>query len=170
MVLFGPFCLLRSNLVIFGPFYPLWSYSVHFDTIWFTLILFCPIRSMLSTLVHFSPIRDIRYDLVLIGPFFPLWFYSVHLVHFGLIQSTLVLFGPVQSILSTLVLICPLVHIQSTRSTLFLFSSFGPLCSYSDHSVHFAPLQFIFEHLHDGKKYVWVKSTYSKSKFIKKCV
>ena len=135
---------------------------------------------MLSTLVHFSPIRDIRYDLVLIGPFFPLWFYSVHLVHFGPIQSTLVHFGPIRSRSVHSVHFGPnlsissySVHfglIQSTRPTLFLFSSFGPLCSYSDHSVHFAPLQFIFEHLHDGKKNVWVKSTYSKSKFIKKCV
>ena len=144
MVLFSPFCLLRSNLVIFGPFYPLWSYSVHFDTIWFTLILFCPIRSMLSTLAHFGPIWDIRYDLVLIGPFFPLWFYSVHLVHFGLIQSTLVHFGPIRSrsvhsvhfgpdlsISSYSVHSVHLVPIQFIWSTLFLFRSFGPFCSTS---------------------------------------
>ena len=66
---------IRPNLVplhpiwptfLFGPFCPLWSYSIH-------LVLLAPLWSYL---VLFNPIRS---TLVL---FNPLWFY---LVHFGLI-------------------------------------------------------------------------------------
>ena len=94
LVLFGPMSTLVL-LVSFGPFCPLWSYSV----------LFNPLRSYSVHYVYFSLIQSHLSTLVL----------------FGFIQSTLVLsvlFGAIQSILSTSVLLGP------TWSTLVPFGPF----------------------------------------------
>ena len=98
------------------------------------LVLFSPIRSIWSysvCSVYFGSIRShsirfglIRSTLVLFGP---LCLYSVHFVHFGLIRSNLVHyvhFG----------------HILFIRSYLVLFSLFGPNQSTS---VSFSPFTYI---------------------------
>ena len=144
-VSFGPLCPLKLysiNLVLSSP---LWSYSVHsirIGPIRSTLVLFCPLRSYS---VHFDPIR--------------------------FILSILVHLSPIQSIMSTLVLICSFILIQSTLVSFDVL--FGPLQSYLVHFVPFGPIRYIlihfdplFMHLHNEKIYVWVESTYSKSKFI----
>ena len=152
LILFCPFCPLRSTLVLFCPLWSYSVYSVHIGLILSTLVLFShisPIQSILFTLIHFSLIQAIQSSLVLFGLFCQLWFYSVH---FGLAQSTLVLFGPIRSITSTLVLICtfilwstlvlfsllwsPLVLFSPHWSSIFFSVQFGPLCS---HSVLFCP-------------------------------
>ena len=79
------------------------------------------LRSTLFTLIHFSPIGAIWSNLFILGTFCPLWFYSIHYVHFGPIQSTLLLFAP---LLSNLVLFSPL------RSSLFYSVWFGPMRSF----------------------------------------
>ena len=119
--------------------------SVHFGSIWSTLILFGPFWSTLilfctlqSYSVHIGPFRSLWSTEVLFGPFglfFLLWFYSIHI-------------GPVWSILSTLILICPFILIQSTS---FLFDTlrsylvqFGSPCSNSVLLCSFNPLRFIW--------------------------
>ena len=160
-VSFGPLCPLKLysiNLVLSSP---LWSYSVHsirIGPIRSTLVLFCPLRSYS---VHFDPIRFILSILVHLSPIQSILSTSAFSFHIG----------PIQSIMSTLVLICSFILIQST---LVLFDVlFGPLQSYSVHFVPFGPIRYIlihfdplFVHLHNEKIYVWVESTYSKSKFI----
>ena len=152
------FSQLRFYLVILGPFYPPWSYSVyfspirstlvHFDLIWSTLVLFSPTS---STLVLFCSLESyslhsihfvlIRSTLVL---FCTLLTYSVHFVHFGLIQSYLIYFGPFRS---TLIQFCPhrsyslhfvhLVVFSLIQSTSVLF---GLLWFYSVHLDLLSPL------------------------------
>ena len=86
-----------------------------------------------------------------------------YLVHFGFVQSTLVLFGlvsPLDLILSTSVLFGPhwfysvhfvhfgplqsysdhSVHYSHIRPVLYTLFLFGPLLSYSIHYVHFGPI------------------------------
>ena len=102
------------------------------------------LRSTLFTLIHFSPIGAIWSNLFILGTFCPLWFYSIHYVHFGPIQSTLLLFAP---LLSNFVLFSPLRSslfysvwfgpMQSTLSISVLFGPFCPLRSYSVHSFLF---------------------------------
>ena len=110
-VLLGPFCLLRSTLVLYVLCWSYWVQSVQ-------------IGHILSSSVLFG---SIRFTLVLFGPLCPL-------------QSTLVLFGPHWSYLvhmSTLVLIYPLVLIRSCSIHLVLIMSYYVLL----HSicVHFGP-------------------------------
>ena len=128
------------------------STLVHIGSFRSTLVLFCPLRSYS---VHIGP-RSILSTLV----------FLVQSIHFGPVCY----FSPVWSILSTLVLICPFNLI---RSILVLFSLLRshlillvPIWSIQTISVHFDPLRSIFVHLHNGKRHVWVESTYSKYKFI----
>ena len=110
LVLFGPFGLIQSTLVIFGSH---WSY----------LVLFGPFCPLWSYLVYFGSIRS---NFVLVSL---IWSFSVHI---DLIQSTLVSYGPIRSIMSTsvhLVLFSPFCSLWS-YSVLF-----GPLRSYSVHLV-----------------------------------
>ena len=72
---FNPIQSILSTSVVFGSFYPLWSYSVHISPIW----------SILTTLICFGPIQSILSTLVLFCPFGPLWSY---LIHFDTIRST----------------------------------------------------------------------------------
>ena len=81
----------ESTLIIFGPFHPLWSYSVYFGL-------------TRSTSVQFSP-------------FYPLWFHSVHSIHFGPIWSTSVLFGPS---VFTLVHSIHFVHLHNGKGKFWL--------------------------------------------------
>ena len=133
-----------STLVLFDPFCPLQSYSghsvhfVHFGSIWFIFF----------TSVQFCPIWSILSTLVLIYPFI-------------LIQSTLVLICSFILIKSTLVLL------SSLRSYLVHFVPFRPIRLIWTTTVHFDPLQSIFVHLHNGRRYVWVESIYSKSNLLK---
>ena len=133
-VLFNLLRSIKSTLALFSPH---WSYSVHFGPIWSilsTLVLFSPIWSILFALVLFSPhwfLQPIMSTSVLFGPiwshsahfgvhsflFSPLYSYSVHFGHIWSIQSTLFLFGP----------------IQSTLLHLIQFAPFGP---HLVHSVH----------------------------------
>ena len=112
-----------------------------------------------SNFVHFSPTRS---TLVLFNSFFPFWFTSVLFSPFCPLRPfhfTLVLFGP----------LCPLwsLSIQSYLASFWSPSVlFGPLCSIWSNLVHFDPLGSFFVHLHNKKVYVWVESTYFKSKFI----
>ena len=115
------------------------SYLVHFG----------PIRSIFSSSVHFGSIRSI---LVLYRSF-------------CLLQLTLVLFSPPWSYsvhMSTLVLIYALVLFWSTSFP------FCHILSIQSTSFHLCPLRSIFMHLHIRKGYVWIESSYSKSKFITK--
>ena len=112
-----------------------------------------------SNFVHFSPTLS---TLVLFNSFFPFWFTSVLFRPFCPLRTfhfTLVQFGQ----------LCPLWSL-SVQSYLASFWSpsvlFGPLCSIWSNLVHFDPLGSFFVHLHNKKIYVWVESTYFKSKFI----
>ena len=113
--LFGPHGFYSVHFVLLNP---LWFYLVHFDPIWSTLVLFCPLQSYSSHSVHFGHIRSILHTLVfqstlvLFGPLCLLQSYSIDI---GFIWSTLALFGP---ILSNLVI-------------------FDPIRSYTIHYVHF---------------------------------
>ena len=131
-----------STLVLFGLhwFYQVYSFTLvlfyllrtyfvcigHIQSIplWFYLVHICPIRSILSTQVLFNQH----------------WSYSVH---YGPIQSTLVIFSSICSYsvhMSTLVLIYPFILIWSTSVHLV------PIRSYSIHSiylVHLYPLRSI---------------------------
>ena len=132
-----------STLIHFSPiraFSPLWSYTVHF-------VHLGSVQSILSTSVQSSPHWSNSVHFIYLGPrqsdlvrfslFCLLRFYLVHLFLFGLIRSTLFLFGLFGPILSN-----------------------GPLCSiwsnsvHLDHLVYFVPLWSIFVHLHNGKKHV----------------
>ena len=125
LVLFSSFCPLESCLVHsvfpvhFGFIRSIWSYSVHFDHIWSTLVLF---GLLWSYSVHSVQFCSSRSNLVLVGPH---WSYSVH---FGLIRSTLVSYGPIRSILSTSVYLVLFALFYSLWSYSGLF---GPLWSYS---------------------------------------
>ena len=117
------------------------SSSVHFFPIWSTLVL----------LVYIGPTRSIMSTSVLLVLFSPICSYFGPYVHFGpklSIHSYSVNFGPIQF-------------------TLFPFSSILSIQSTSFHLVHLCLLRSIFMHIHISKRYVWVVSTYSKSKFIK---
>ena len=87
----------------------------------------------------FDLIQSIQYTLALFGPY---WSYCVH---FGLIQSPSVLFGPL------LIPFCPLwfnsVHFSPIRSKLVLFDPVCPLQSYLVHSGPFCPLRSYSVHL-----------------------
>ena len=192
LVQFGPMQSIRSYLYHSVHFTSIQSTSVHsvhfrpilstlvlFSLRWFYLVHFSPIQSILPTLsylVHSNPIWSILSTLVLFGPH---WFNLIHFVHLSLIQSTLVLLRPLQFSLSTSVLFSPIWSCSVHLSTLVLICPLGPPCffrSYYVHSVHFVPfrlLQSILVHFDlfmctyiMGKKHVWVKTTYSKSKFI----
>ena len=113
--------------------------------------------------------------MVLFGPFCPLRSY---LLDIGLIQSILVLFGPIRFYLIHYVHIGPNLSIHSysvlsslqrsysvhigtlypiwTTLVLFFFFFFGE------------NIQSIFVNLHIGKIHVWVESAYPISKFINK--
>ena len=74
---FSSFSLIRSILVLSGPYCPLRSCSVQFGPTWSTLVLFCPfglLGPIRSYSVHFGFILSIQSNLVLLGP---LLFYSV---------------------------------------------------------------------------------------------
>ena len=134
---------LRSTLVLFGLH---WSYSNHlfspFNPLWSTLDLFGPYGLLWSYSAHSIDFGSIRSTVVLFSPS----------SHFGPIQSTLVLFGPIwsysilfvpiQAIMSTLVLICPFILIQSTLILFGQLRSYtvhiGPLCPIR---VHFGPIR-----------------------------
>ena len=83
----------------------------------------------------FDLIQSIQYTLALFGPY---WSYCVH---FGLIQSPSILFGPL------LIPFCPLwfnsVHFSPIRSKLVLFDPVYPLQSYLVHFVHLGLIQSI---------------------------
>ena len=76
---------IRSTLVHFVLFNPLWLYSVHFGPIRSTLVL--------STLVLFGQHWSYSVHYVHFGPNLSIHSYLVHSVHFDPIQSTLILFG-----------------------------------------------------------------------------
>ena len=120
-VLLGPFCLLRSTLVLYVLCWSYWVQSVQIGHILSSSVLF---GSHWSYSVHFGSIRSI---LVLYRSF-------------CLLQLTMVLFSPPWSYLvhmSTLVLIYPLVLIRSCSIHLVLIMSYYVLL----HSicVHFGP-------------------------------
>ena len=80
LVILSPFCPLWSDSVLFGLFSLLWSnsvHSVHFGSIRFTLVLFGPFCPLRSYLLDIGLIQSI---LVLFGP---IWFYLIHYVHIG---------------------------------------------------------------------------------------
>ena len=81
---------------------------------------------------------------VYFGPNFPICSYSVYIGPLCSFQFTLVQFGP------------PCFHLVH-------FYLFGPFVFTL---VHFYSLWSIFLYLHIGKRYIWVESIYSKSKFI----
>ena len=90
----------------------------------------------------FDLIQSIQYTLALFSPY---WSYCVH---FNLIQSPSVLFGPL------LVLFCPFcplwfnsVHFSPILSKLVLFDPVCPLQSYLVHSGPFCPLRSYSVHL-----------------------
>ena len=123
----------------------IWSYLVHFGSIWSTLILFDPIHYYL---VQFGLIQS---TLVLFSPH---CFYSNYSVYFSpiwSIMSILVLFGSLQSYLDqfpysvhfhpiwfTLVLLCQL---QSIRFNLIQFYPFWSTLA------HFDPFRSIWSFL-----------------------
>ena len=115
------------------------SYSVHIISI----------RSILSSLIHFSSIWFILPSKVLFGLFNTHWLY---LVHIGPILSTSVLSVHIVPIRSTLVLFCPLQSFRSILSTLvlsvhyILFGLFYPLWSNSVLFGPFSPLWFYLVH------------------------
>ena len=124
-------------MVLFGSFYPLWCYLVHIGPIQLTLVLFGLICSNLVHYVYFGPNLSIRS-------------YSVHIGPLCLIRSTLVLLGPVSS---------TLYSVQ--------FVPFGPIQSICVHFGSFVPLWLILVYFNLFLcTYIWVESTYSKSKFI----
>ena len=102
-----------STLVLFGSPRPIRSTSVLF-ALWFYLVLYSPIWSILSTLTLFGPIY---HHIGLHQSYF------VHSVHFGPIRSSLVLFVWLHFIRSTS------VHSDN-------FSPFGSIWSTSMHSMH----------------------------------
>lgn len=123
----------------------------HIGSIWFILSTSIVFSPHWSYSVQFGPFQFILSTLILICVL--IWPY---LVPFGPIWSTMFQFGPILSISSTVFLFGPILCIWST---LFIWSI-------QTTSVHFGPLRSIFVRLHDGKRYVRVKSTYSKSKYI----
>ena len=149
----------KSYLVHFSPIRSIFSSSVHFGSIWSTFVLLGPI----------GPNWSYSFLLVLFGSH---WSYSIHFgsirsilvlyLSFCLLQLTLVLFSPPWSYLvhmSTLVLIYPLVLFWSYLVHLI------PILSYS---VHFIPFVSTSVHFYALTGYVWIESTFSKSKFITK--
>ena len=135
------------------------SYSIHTGFIWSTL----------STKIIFDQFSFIQSKLV---QFCPLQSYSVHIGPIQFILSILVHLSPIQSILSTSAFSFHIGPIRSIMSTLVLIYSvlFGvllvPFSPIWSNLVHFDPLGSFFVHLHNKKIYVWVESTYFKSKFI----
>ena len=114
-VQFGLFCPLRLILSIFVQFSP-------FCLLWFYLVLFCPHRSHSVHSVHFDWLQSylvILSTFVLFDPFCSLWSYSVHIPH----RFYSVQFGLVRSILSTLVPPVLFGSFGLIQSTLFLFGS-----------------------------------------------
>ena len=78
--------MVHSNLVIFGPFCPLWLYSVHLGPI-------RPIQFIHFYSVHFGPFDSIRSTyMVLFSPLQFIWFYLVHFIQFSVIRSFCFLF------------------------------------------------------------------------------
>ena len=104
MVLFSPFYQLKFYLVNFNSFSLIQSISIPFSAYWPYLVHIGPILFTSVHSVHFGSIQFIMFTLVLFGLFCSIlstlvYFdifqsYSNHSVHFILIQSTLVLFGP----------------------------------------------------------------------------
>ena len=107
LVLFGPFCSLRSiqsKLVLFGR---LWSYLVHyvhfdpnlsicslFSPLWLFSVQISPLYSIWSTSVLYGPLQSYSVHLV------PIRSYSIHSVHF-------ISFGPIR-------FICALTYREKT--------------------------------------------------------
>ena len=132
--------------------------------------IFCPLRSIRCYYVHSGLIRSIQYYSVHSVLFISIRSYLVHFspyVYFSLIQSNLVIIGPlwsysvlfdrsIQSIMSTLVLLSPFGStlilfgpIWSIVSTLVLFDlirSILVLFFYFNHSVYFGLLLSIWVH------------------------
>ena len=140
------------------------SYSIHIGFIWSTL----------STKIILNQFSFIQSTLVL---FCPLQSYSVHIDPIRFILSILVHLSPIQSFLSTsafsfhfgpyLFIHSYSVYFSPIRRPIWSPSVlFDQLCSIGSNSVRFDPLGSCFVHLHNEKIYVWVESTYSKSKFI----
>ena len=137
----------KIKFILFGS---IQSTSVSFS-------LFC---SFWFYLVHLGPIRS---NLVIFGPFGLIWYISVqfHLLQsYSVCSSTLVLLGPFGLFWSYSV-----HHFHPIRSNLVCSIHFGSLLSNSiqlGEIGSFAPIRSIWS---NG---IWVESTYSKSKFIKK--
>ena len=112
LFLFGPLCLLWSILFTLVHLSPIrvirstWSYLVHFvhfGSIWSIILISVIFNSHCSYLVHFGPVYPLCSYSVPFCPFCSLWYYLVPFCHFGLVQSTLFLFGPIMSIWSTFI-------------------------------------------------------------------
>ena len=130
-------------MVQFNPISPHWLYSVHIGSIMFTTVLFglCyPLWSYSVHSVHFDPLQSYS-GLDPLWSFCPLW---LHLVHFGPIQSTLLLFGPVCPRQSYLV---PFYPICLLRSNLIPFSPFYSVWSYSVHTLDLHKVTFVCEYM-----------------------
>ena len=111
----------KSYLIHFGPIRSILSSQVHFGSICSTLVLLGIISPNWSYSILFSPIW---FTLII---FSPLWFYSVHI---SSLQSTLVLFGP----------LCPLQLKLVLFGLHFLFGPyvhFGPNLSIGSYSAIF---------------------------------
>ena len=136
LVILSPFCPLWSDSVLFGPFGLLWSnsvHSVHFGSIRFTLVLFGPFCPLRSYLLDIGLIQSI---LVLFGP---IWFYLIHYVHIGpnlSIHSYSVLSSPHWSYSVHISTLCPIW----TTLVLFYLSTWSFFLR--KHSVHFCALTY----------------------------
>ena len=135
-----------------SPFFPLWSYSVLFDTLMFSSVHFAPIRSipvlvgplclLWSHSVLFNPLWPIRSYLVLLVPFGP-FRYTQPILVYSFILSTSVFFspfghlGPFGSFWSYTVHFSPN---RSLPSILVILDPFGPIQSTRSYSVYFVPV------------------------------
>ena len=153
----------KSYSVHFGPIRSILSSQVHFDSICSMLVLLGPICPNWSYSILFSPIW---FTLVI---FSPLWFYSVHISSIWSIMSTSVDIGPIRS---TLILFGPYVHFGPNLSIGSYSVMFNSPCSHyvilCPTSFHLCPLRSIFMHLHIRKGYVWVENTYSNPNLLQK--
>ena len=128
---------IRSNLVLFCPFYLLWSCSVHMVH----LVIFAQLCPLWSYSAHSVLFGELWFYLVQFGLFRS---YSVHFLHFSPIQSLLVLSS---HILSTSVQFGSILSIRSYLVHSVYFDFIWFIQSYSIHwfySVHFGSIQSPF--------------------------
>ena len=151
-----PYCLIRSCLVSYFPYGPMWSRLVPYGPVWSHMVLVwsCIVRFVPYGLVRSIWASMVPYCLVwsCMVPYCPVW---SHMIPFGPIWSCMVPYGPGMVVNCSF---CPLwscevpygpvgscmVQYGPLWSLLILFDVHGPVCSFLALHSRILPFRTIF--------------------------